>query len=789
MIAHQYPPKNMLSENGPWAVTVALVMAMCFAVVSSVVHANWASGLGAAIPVMWGGLLLGALFGRFKWLAGLPAHIFSVILGAVWTVQIVGPQLGAGLPTWRDRAIELLIRVIVAGRLVAQGGQGDDLTLFVAVVALIAWFLAYFSAWLLLRNGFAWWVVLLNAVVLFLNLTYASPKPPAGLFFLYVGAALLIIVQQNYLQRARTWDAAAMEYPDFLGWRFVGWSVAVVLAMLIGSTLLPTRITTAQVAHVWQRVREPWQQVQARWDRTFSTINAPANAVGGGFSSKSFTLGGARTLGTELVMEVKSPRFDYWRATAYDRYDGRLSWPNTTGDIARAVLGRATVEESLTPLAANTTMPQLDADRRTVINQTFILHQGFAAPTLFAATQPISLSIPSLVQHTYLRAAGASVANYSDTTLVQAQSPVRDGLSYTVASSVADADKQTLRAAPVEYAQWLQRYLQLPPTLPKRLRDKVHEIVTDGKAGNPYDKAEAIQNFLRTFPYDEKIPSPPDDRDVVDYFVFDLKRGYCDYFASAMVVMLRTEGIPARIAQGYAGGEWNPETESYVVRQNFAHTWPEVYFPGYGWQRFEPTPASYTRGPERADAPANQQSGANNARGAGRLFGGMLEDQDLQRIERQIAEHDGNAPITPEQMNAAIAKHNEEVHAVRVRTWQTRGGGGLGILLALLAYWWFIGREQGPLPPSAFYRRLLRWARFAGVKTPASATPVEMAGAVARRVPGRRWELETIAAAYTRECYGERTVARDVEPAWKALRKPLLSAMLRRLTGSKAKRG
>jgi uncharacterized protein YqcC (DUF446 family) len=85
------------------------------------------------------------------------------------------------------------------------------------------------------------------------------------------------------------------------------------------------------------------------------------------------------------------------------------------------------------------------------------------------------------------------------------------------------------------------------------------------------------------------VPAPPPNRDVVDYFLFDAKRGYCDYYATALVVLARAAGLPARLVVGYASGSFNSFTGQYIVVEADAHSWVEIYFPDYGWIEFEPT--------------------------------------------------------------------------------------------------------------------------------------------------------------------------------------------------------
>jgi hypothetical protein len=105
----------------------------------------------------------------------------------------------------------------------------------------------------------------------------------------------------------------------------------------------------------------------------------------------------------------------------------------------------------------------------------------------------------------------------------------------------------------------------------------------------PYDRARAIEQYLRNYPYTLDVPRPPANRDLVDYFLFDLRKGYCDYYASAMVVLSRAAGIPARFAIGYASGKYNLNSKRFMVTQADAHSWVEIYFPDIGWVPFEPT--------------------------------------------------------------------------------------------------------------------------------------------------------------------------------------------------------
>src|SRR5207237_4366702 len=164
---------------------------------------------------------------------------------------------------------------------------------------------------------------------------------------------------------------------------------------------------------------------------------------------------------------------------------------------------------------------------------------------------------------------------------------VQQNQEYTVVSALSVASAQELRGAGEDYPEWVrQRYLQLPRRLPRRVIDTSHQAT--GGAASGFDKAIALEGYLRdNFTYSTHVTTVPPDQDWVDYFLFEAKPGYCDYFATAMTVMLRIEGVPARVASGFAPGDFDASTSISIVRENHAHTWVEAYFPRYGWITFE----------------------------------------------------------------------------------------------------------------------------------------------------------------------------------------------------------
>lgn len=143
------------------------------------------------------------------------------------------------------------------------------------------------------------------------------------------------------------------------------------------------------------------------------------------------------------------------------------------------------------------------------------------------------------------------------------------------------------RVAATEQAM-LRPYLRLPP-----LGQRFYRLADSLAApyGNDYDRARAVQGFLQTFRYTIELPATEREA-TLEHFLFERRAGHCEYFSTAMAMLLRAMAVPARNVNGFLGGEWNEFGDFLTVTQNQAHSWVEVWFAGYGWVRFDPTPAA-----------------------------------------------------------------------------------------------------------------------------------------------------------------------------------------------------
>lgn len=257
-----------------------------------------------------------------------------------------------------------------------------------------------------------------------------------------------------------------------------------------------------------------------------------------------------------------------WRGVALSQFDGRVwSNPFAQTDLRRSGNG----SYRLGTMSGNATLSGFSGHRV----RYHVLMEPLGTNVFFLAERPASLI--GNFGHVSTDAGGAVYNLDSD-------HPVS---RYEAESELGEPDASELRLAPNTVPGNLGNYLRLP-ALDIRISKLAEEITAS--APDNYDKAVAMERYLRThFGYTLDL-SRSVPRDPLAYFLFERKKGHCEYFASSMAVMLRSLHIPSRIVTGFRGGEFNDLTGQYVVRASNAHSWVEAYFPGQGWVSFDPTP-------------------------------------------------------------------------------------------------------------------------------------------------------------------------------------------------------
>jgi transglutaminase-like putative cysteine protease len=284
------------------------------------------------------------------------------------------------------------------------------------------------------------------------------------------------------------------------------------------------------------------------------------------------------------VFRVESPVSSYWRLTSLENFDGS-TW-SSTGSFGKV---DGELPESL-PLT-------VDSEE---FEQTVTI-SNLSAIWLPNAFEPRALDIDG----TEIRYDEDSAALIVDNDLTTS-----DGLVYTVTSKSPRLTPDDLKGTSDEVPDDIRdEYLELPGDFSPRVRDLAEEIV--GDEATPADQARALQDYLREFEYSLEV-QPPRSEDALEDFLFDDRVGYCEQFAGSFAAMARSVGIPARVAVGFTPGAKAPDSDTYIVRGEYAHAWPEVFIAGAGWVPYEPTPGrgipnaqSYTGWEEQQAAPGS----------------------------------------------------------------------------------------------------------------------------------------------------------------------------------------
>jgi protein-glutamine gamma-glutamyltransferase len=330
--------------------------------------------------------------------------------------------------------------------------------------------------------------------------------------------------------------------------------------------------------------------------------------VGGylGFA-KSLDTGLRGTLGGQVIMRVRATRPNFWVGQTYDKWDGQ-SWVQSADPAdGKGVKKLTSGSPYFIPLSADQQAALAPSD---IDVQTFYLTQS--GPNLvFHADTVQRVYLQS--QHVFLTGNGTIVSGAS----------MGAGTVYSVVSNDSRAGAEQLRGATVAppggvpmpplAADQVTRYLQLPGT-DARVNALAQQITAGiGTPGSTdphtFDKITAIEAWMSShIHYSTDIPPLRAHQNAVDSFLFGTRVGFCEQISTATTVMLRSLGIPAREAVGYVPGPYNPITDLYDVQSRDAHAWVQVWFPGYGWQSFDPT----------ADVPlANPSPGSVIARSTG----------------------------------------------------------------------------------------------------------------------------------------------------------------------------
>jgi len=792
--------RALRTEEGWLTFIAGLGLVLCLPML--MIEIGWVTGLSITVPIALAAYLLSILLAKSP-LPGWLATIVSAIIGAEFVANQIGHILPPLIPTvqqisqgarwlWElwwthalpshipfqelavqtwERAELFYARIWWWGYSALTGESFTDptSTVFLLLMGLVIWGISAYAAWGLYRRR----QVLASFLPVGLGLTVNVFYSRQGQWYLlsFLTGVIFLSAWEHLFALEHRWKQVKADYSEAirLDVTMAGLTIS---ALMLGLAYLFPYVTTYRVAVLfWKYAEPPWRVMADTADRLFNEVEnpagpeeegpqIPAGPIVGGIPMSAMSglprlhlLRQGEELGTRVVMYVKtddpppplreeefylgveeserSPKH-YWRSITYDVYNGR-GWQNSA-DEERALLANQAVSNDA----------EWEARRR--LEQEFELLTPYEL-ALYAANQPFHFD----------QSARSRWRDPGDLIGVESASTE---ITYTAVSLVPDVTTDRLRAAGEEYPEWVsERYLQLPDVLPARVGELAGQVVEE--AESPHDQALLLEDYLRNYEYTLDIPSPPGNRDVVDYFLFDLQQGYCDYYASAMVVMARTVGLPARLAVGYAMGSYDHRLGKYTVIEKDAHSWVEIYFPSYGWLEFEPTAARSVF--YRPGAPPSLQAGTTR-----RL------------PPKALPEEEAGAEVGWDWRSIAIA-------------------GGLTLWLAFLAVSGWRRWRRARMTPvdyvGRFWERLIRYGIRLNVMLRANQTPVEYAQVFNGRLQGRtldaahweermgreiglaRGEVNSLAEAYVRARYSSHPLTEEdkhrVARTWKQLRRRL----------------
>jgi transglutaminase-like putative cysteine protease len=404
---------------------------------------------------------------------------------------------------------------------------------------------------------------LMLAVLAFLMVLAAAVLTVDSVFlFAFAGFMLMAVVTFVLMEMRRASKAATVAARDPLdpqAYRTMAFSLASAAPILVGMILV------GGLAIFF---------LLPRTSVGYLSAFATGNDLATGFSDR-VQLGqiGQIQQSNAVVMHVKVDgdkhgRYDLlWRGVGLETFDGKTwSGPNRQGRVQQLADGRFVLRQN-----GNRGRPGQPIHYR-------VLMEPMGSNLFFLAGAPRTLTGP------YRYVAQDATGSVFD---LDAAHPV--GV-YDADSDLAVPTLQELRSAPMNYPNDIrQADLQVPPALDARIAELARRVTA--RAANEYDKAQAIERYLTSqYQYTLQLPAKAPD-DPLANFLFERKRGHCEYFASSMAVMLRVLGVPARVVNGFRTTEFNDLTSTYVIRASSAHSWVEVYFAGYGWVTFDPTPS------------------------------------------------------------------------------------------------------------------------------------------------------------------------------------------------------
>ncbi|MSQ26743.1 MAG: DUF4129 domain-containing protein [Dehalococcoidia bacterium] len=793
-----------------------LLFLMSLATVWAVEGAKWVPDMPGLTGITVASLAVGYVMAKLR-VPSFMLHPLALIIGFLVVARAsVDAAKGATLD---GRLADAISRLNSFAVVIRDGGINVDTLPFIVQVLIFTWLTGYLSAWFFYRLHNAWLAMLPPGIALLVNLTYL-PNNFTYNFVLFVVTAMALTMFSHTMQLQLRWKRTNVSRQELADLSLGGPLLALSGGLLAVTFFLPLFQQSLPIMVLFEQATGPWRGMEREFDRLFASVSsgkvAPLHSFGRSMPFRGAvnfgdqqSLAGRLGLARDVIMNIKTEESGYWHAESYDTFTGQgwiasdRKFAELPQDTVRGAVDeyrerralQQTIETNIPidlffyrgmPIFGNTpAVGEMPPSGRFTLQLADLTANRGLRPDMQDLARTLSVNlrntnrlvtpdelqrmIPSdMALERPIRRQGqidAVILRRTDPfppdyTSLRTRTPMNRGVTYSLTSSVTKASIEALEGSGTAYPGWaLDQYLQLPDTTTERVRQRAREWSKDSR--NPYDMAWAIESRLREIPYSTNIPAPPRDQDGVDYFLFTLNRGYADYYASALAVMLRSLGIPARVSVGYVSGDWDQDKEQYVVREAHAHAWTEVFFPNYGWIEFNPSP----------NWPTVPRTFEN-------LGSGTIEDDFPEDIPGSSTEEPEQ---TPEEMAAAAAALEAQASSRLVEFFGFVAAALLAAWVAFRLAWMWDLRSLGF--PAQTYEKMCRLARLARLQPRTVQTPYEYAQTLSRMLPNAQISVQMVAREYARARYSPQQQTAEeltrLRMAWAEIRWELTRKLLR----------
>jgi transglutaminase-like putative cysteine protease len=760
-----------LTPREGWTSVIALSV-MMLAIGLAIDDAGWAARIGTTSSSATGFLpicgVLSVLVGvalsksRFTRYTG---HLIGSLIGAAFLLNAVAASVSVA-PAIETRLHDLNISVSTwIEEVVVIGTRSNETSIFLLVLGALVWGAGQFSAYAVFRRHRPLPAVALTGFIMLVNVSITVRDQYVHLI-VFMAAALVLLIRLNLLDQAREWRARGMRDVADVSHAFMRNGAVFVAIAIVAATTLAANASSAPLGRAWRDMDDDLLEVGYAINRFLGGVSGSARGPNILFTPNQ-TIRGVWESSSVVVFEATSTddTGHRWRGATYDSFDGN-TWQQT--DRSPQIV------EAGGDILAGTVEPVRENDGRHIAVVT-VTPKDYADDTIVAPDAPAAVNQQVEVQ------TNGPAGSFISAKLVNGVQP---DVPYVVQSFVRDdsgEDELTgnqLAAAGVAYPDWINRYLAIRP-------GSIGELVTQTarqiKASLPEDRQDpyhltvAVQDWLyRTggFEYVTDVRGQCEDNlQLVDCFIQN-KQGYCEFFATAMVMLMRELGVPARYVLGYLPGK-DPENDgTYTVDRGAAHAWVEVWFPTYGWVEFDPTPGNDENGQSPTVLRAGPDVGPAPTIGA---------PQGEDPNPPECAD-----PLDP----ACFGEDGPELPGTVTPPPPTDGGIGpivlIGAIIAALGglALFAASRRMPSTEPERAYRGVTSLATRLGYGPRPSQTAYEFAAGLGELVPVAQEDLNLIATAKVEATYGRRTAGdgllRRLGVAYRRVRFGLLRLVIRR---------